>query len=256
MENNVLLILASGKSSRFGGYPKAFCRIGDEIVVQRTIDYGNRYYNKTYLAINREIYPDYNDLVEGCKILAIGTGQGDSHSFLRALRLICEECEADKVTLCWGDTFYFDDVVFKKAYETEVGSDCVGVSFSSIDLEPYAWYKTENDIIIASCFRSLDGLVESGIHDQSVFVFRTKEIISQLEKYMELLGINDEEDYINKDVSKEMRLLDSFTFFFNNGLLPMRYVLIKPGTCCSFNTQEELEKVRNLVEKQKGSANV
>lgn len=241
---HALLILASGKSSRFGGYPKAFCKIDDTYVAQRTVDLGSSYFDHTYLVINREIYPDYKDAVKGCKTLAIGTGQGDSHSFLRAARLIKEDCGADKITLCWGDTFYLDDAIFRKASETVVDKNTVGVSLSSIDPEPYAWYEPDGDIIKASHFRSKDGIVESGIHDQSVFVFSLQAICSQLESYMAVLGLNDEEDYINKEVSKEMKMLDAFTYFYENGLLPMKYSLVESGRSYSFNTQEELEMVK------------
>lgn len=243
----VFLILASGKSSRFGGYPKAFCKIDNSYVAQRTVDLGSKLFDATYLVINREIYPEYKNAIKGCKTLSIGTGQGDSHSFLRAARLIKEDCGADEIVLCWGDTFYLDDVIFKSAAETVVSEDSVGVSLSSIDPEPYAWYEPDGNKIKASHFRSKDGIVETGIHDQSVFIFNLNTICTQLESYMKALGLNDEEDYINKEVSKEMKLLDSFTYFYENRLLPMNYALVESGRSYSFNTQEELEAIRSKV---------
>lgn len=241
---HAFLILASGKSSRFGGYPKAFCKVDDTYVAQHTVDLGSQYFDETYLVLNREIYPEYKYAVTGCKTMAIGTGQGDSHSFLRAARLIKEDCGADRLTLCWGDTYYLDDVIFRQASRTLVDDSAAGVSLSSIDPEPYAWYEPDGDKIKTSHFRSEDGIVESGIHDQSVFVFNVDVICSQLESYMKVLGLKDEEDYINKEVSKEMKLLDSFTYFYENNLLPMKYSLVKSGRSYSFNTQEELEMLR------------
>lgn len=246
---HAFLILASGKSSRFGGYPKAFCKVGDTYVAQRTVDLGSPYFDKTYLVINREIFPRYENVITGCKTLAIRTGQGDSHSFLRAARLIRQDCGADRITLCWGDTFYLDDVIFQKAAETELDATAVGVSFSSIDQEPYAWYEPDGDKIKASRFRAKDGVVKTGIHDQSVFVFRLDAVCSQLESYMKALGLNDEDDYINKEISKEMKLLDSFTYFYESHLLPMKYSLVVSGQSYSFNTQEELNTVRERAEK-------
>lgn len=241
---SIFLILAAGKSSRFGGYPKAFCKVNHTYVAQRTVNLGSPYFDETYLVINREIYSEYNSAVNGCKTLSIGTGQGDSHSFLRAAKLIKQDCKADKITLCWGDTFYLDDLIFKRASETEVDVSAVGVSLSSIDPEPYAWYELDGDKIKASHFKSKDGLLEAGIHDQSVFVFNLPIICTQLEQYMAELGLKDEEDYINKEVSKEMKLLESFTYFYNNALLPMKCTLVESGKSYSFNTQEELETVR------------
>lgn len=241
---HAFLILASGKSSRFGGYPKAFCKIDNNYVAQRTVDLGSKHFDQTYLVINNEIFHEYKDAVKGCKTLAIGTGQGDAHSFLRAARLIKEDCGANMVTLCWGDTFYLDDQIFRKAAATKKITDAVGISFSSMDAEPYAWYEPDGDKIKASHFRSKDGVVDVGIHDQSVFTFDLDAICTQLEDYMEHLGLNDEEDYINKEVSKEMKLLDSFTFFYEDNFLPMKYALVESGKSYSFNTTEELEEIK------------
>ena len=66
-----LLIVASGKSSRFGGYPKAFCKIGDSTNVQNTINLTQNLYDKIYVALNHEIYDDYTDLIEGATVLRI-----------------------------------------------------------------------------------------------------------------------------------------------------------------------------------------
>jgi len=244
---NALLILASGKSSRFGGFPKAFCKIDDTYIAQRTVNLGSPYFDKTYLVINKEIFADYKDAVKGCKTLAIGTGQGDSHSFLRAARLIKDDCAADRITLCWGDTFYLDDSIFKTASQIKINKDSVGVSLSAIDAEPYAWYETDGNKIKSSHFRSKDGIVPSGIHDQSVFVFHLAKICKQLESYMNALGLNDADDYINKEISKEMKLLDAFTFFFNNNMSTMEYSIVEAGKSFSFNTQEELELIKDKV---------
>ena len=66
---HAFLILASGKSSRFGGYPKAFCKVDDTYVAQHTVDLGSKFFDNTYLVINREIYDDYKDC---CKVVKSG----------------------------------------------------------------------------------------------------------------------------------------------------------------------------------------
>ncbi len=249
INKKVLLILASGKSSRFGGFPKAFCKIDNSYVAQRTVDLGSPFFDETYLVINKEVFSEYRSAINGCRTVSIGTGQGDSHSFLRAARLIKEDCGADRVTLCWGDTVYLDNTVFKRAADVDIGEEEVGVSLASIDPKPYAWYETDGDIIKSSHFRVKEGTKETGIHDQSVFVFNLPIISSQLEQYMKKLGLKDEEDYINKDVSKEMKLLDSFTFFYESKLVPMKYTLVESGKSYSFNTEEELRMIREIISK-------
>lgn len=247
---HVFLILASGKSSRFGGYPKAFCKVNGIYVAQRTVNLASPYFDGTYLVINKDILPEYKEAVTGCKTLAIATGQGDSHSFLRAARLIRQDCAAERITLCWGDTIYLDDMIFRRAADSELDETIAGISLASIDSEPYAWYETDGDKIKASRFRAKDGVVETGIHDQSVFVFNFDFVCSQLDSYRKSLGINDEEDYVNKKVSKEMKLLDSFTYFYESHLLPMKYSLVEPGRSYSFNTQEELDAIREKIKEE------
>ena len=247
--DRVLLILAAGKSSRFGGFPKAFCRFGDEYLAQKTADMASAYFGSIYVAVNDEVYPVYKDSLKGCRVIHIPTGQGDSHSFLRALRIIVKERKCDKVTLCCGDTAYLDKAVFGSAADAAdmLSEDRVGVSLCSVDPDPYAWYETEGDTIRRSVFRSADNTVSSGMHDQSIFVFNTEKIIEQLGSYRTFLGIKDEEDYVNSSISKEMKLLHSFTFFYENGMLPMSWTEIQQGLSFSFNTMEEYEALKKII---------
>lgn len=240
----ILLILAAGKSSRFGGYPKAFCDINGGPIAQHTVNLASDYYDDCYLAINKELYHNYKDAVKGCIVLEIATGQGDAHSFLRAARKIRDYIGAGMITLCWGDTVFLGDRIFRLAAGTEISDNSVGVAFCAIDDDPYAWFETDGDKIKASHFRSDGREVNSGIHDQSVFSFNLDLVCSQLECYMKYLGIRDEEDYINHKLSNEMKLLNSFSYFYNNGLPTMKYTLVEAGNSYSFNTREELEMIR------------
>ena len=91
INNSALLIVAAGKSSRFGGYPKALCNIGDMTNVENTIALASNYFENIYLGLNVETKTDIN---VQAKILQIETGQGDSLSLLRLIRLIKQENKA------------------------------------------------------------------------------------------------------------------------------------------------------------------
>ena len=248
--DNALLILASGKSSRFGGFPKAFCTIDGEYIAQRTVDVTGTLFENVYLAVNEDIYAKYGQRITGCKTFAIHTGQGDAHSFLRAARFVKADCKAKFVTLCWGDTVYLDDTPFRKALEEapRLGAKAVGSAVCAIDREPYAWFEVERDLIVESHFRSSDGIVAKGVHDQSVFMFDLDCICEQLEAYMRFLGLDDKEDYIDARASREMKLLEAFSYFQKHQLLPMKYALIAEGRSYSFNTQEELDSITGILE--------
>ena len=245
----ILLILAAGKSSRFGGFPKAFCRFGDEYLAQKTVDLASSYYGTVYIAVNDEVYPEFRDALENCHVIHIPTGQGDSHSFLRALRIIVKETSCNKITLCWGDTAYLDKAVFRSAASAAdaLSGDVAGVSLCSEDDDPYAWYDIDGSLIRRSNFRTEGCSVGKGMHDQSIFVFDTAKIMTQLEKYMAHLGIADGENYVNSSVSKEMKLLHSFTFFYENGLYPMSWLEIPSGMSYSFNTAQEYEQLKKII---------
>lgn len=49
-----LLVVASGNSSRFGGFPKAFVKLSDEKIIERTIRLAKPYFSKIYVAVNEQ----------------------------------------------------------------------------------------------------------------------------------------------------------------------------------------------------------
>lgn len=248
MDENILLILASGKSSRFGGYPKAFCSLKTVSVVQNTINQAVGTFKKVYLALNYEVYPIYKDKVYGCTIFAIETGLGDAHSLLKALRYVIQhERRVEKIAVCWGDAVFVNSKIFTKAAECTLDKDTLGMVLCSFDKNPYAWFDIKGDFICCAHFVKDIGRIRWGIHDQSLFLFRMPLIITYLETYREYLHITDEAKWSPQE-EKEMKLLNSFTYFYEKNMLPMQYYIIEPNQVFSFNTKEELERIKKLVE--------
>ena len=249
MGKNILLILASGKSSRFGGFPKAFCRLNQNIVAQNTIKCARNMYKKIYIAVSKDIYPEYKDKVDGCNMFGIITGQGDAHSLLKALYYIasCEQ-DIDKLTVCWGDAVFTDDYIFRKTieYGNTMDDNTVGIAICAMDEHPYAWFDIVDKNICCSHFAKEDEDIFKGIHDQSVFIFKFNLIIQYLEKYKESMHITDNEKVVSGN-NKEMKLLNSFSYFYKNGMLPMQYRLVDPGKVFSFNTEKELNRIKELI---------
>ena len=75
---NVLLIVAAGKSSRFGGYPKALCELKDGTNADNTIKYARKFFDAVYMGLNVETVQKFNDLKTDATMLTINTVQGDS----------------------------------------------------------------------------------------------------------------------------------------------------------------------------------
>ena len=237
---NVLLIVAAGKSSRFGGYPKAFCMMGNRMNVENTIEKAKSVFDDIYVGLNIETVEQYKDLRLDAHILKINTGQGDSMSILKLIRLIREEDkDLDKIYVCWGDAFFVNEQPFEQ-FSCQIRNDDFYVA-CSIDEKPYAWFDVDGDgNIIASHFKKNDGEIDKGIHDQSLFVFKPLKLMEYIETYKEHLGIKNE-DY-DPEETKEVKLLDLFTYLYGIGL-PVKTILIDKNKVLSFNTREELDRI-------------
>ena len=237
---NVLLIVAAGKSSRFGGYPKALCMLKDTMNVDNTVKYARRFFDEVYLGLNVETVKKFSDLKTDARILSIETGQGDSLSLLKMIRLIREEDkELQKIYVCWGDAFFVDEKPFTQFAEKI--EDKQFYVACSIDEKPYAWFDVdEDDNVVRSHFKKIDGEIEKGIHDQSLFCFDIDAYIRYINEYKDSIGLLSE-DY-DENETKEAKLLDLFIYLYEHGN-PVKSVLIDKNRVLSFNTREELDKI-------------
>ena len=243
MDRNVLLIVAAGKSSRFGGFPKAFCKIGDITNAENTIKQASKLYEKVYIGVNQNTYARVCGNINNCEMFKITTGQGDAHSILKCLTYIRnKEPDLKKITVCWGDAVFIDGKPFEQLLEGATATK-VAVACATDDT-PYAWFETDDNCgIIKSHFALREGRVERGVHDQSLFLFDFEFAIQYLNEYRKLLGIPSENDERNAD-QNEMKLLYSFEFLYQSDYEPAKCVEITGGKVFSFNTADELEMIK------------
>ena len=245
----ILLIVASGKSSRFGGFPKAFCRIGNTCHVANTIQHALKVYDKVYLAVNNETYDSYKDLIPDCTMIHINTGQGDAHSLLKCLKIIKElEKELKEISVCWGDAVFVDEKPFSQLLEQRRRADSPVVIACAMDQKPYAWFEVSDDMCVKKAhFAREEGMVESGIHDQSLFLFDMEFAVTYLSEYQKELGIPDENHTVY-DEKRVMKLLYSFEYLYSESRFPgAKIAFIESGKVFSFNTQEELSEIKNIL---------
>lgn len=237
---DALLIVAAGKSSRFGGYPKALCMLKDGMNVENTIRFAKKAFSSVYLGLNTETAEKYRDLKLDAKVLSITTGQGDALSLLKMVRLVLEDDqEIGRLYVCWGDAFFVDELPFLQ-FKNQLGEDDCHVA-CSIDEKPYAWFDTDDDgYIISSHFKKNDGEIPEGIHDQSLFAFKPLKLMKYIEAYKDYAGVKNE-DY-DPEETKEVKLLDLFTYLYGIGL-PVKTILIDKNKVLSFNTREELDRI-------------
>lgn len=241
---NILLIVASGKSSRFGGFPKAFCQLGEITNVENTIRKSKTIIDKVYVGVNKTIYSEFADKVDNCEMFSIKTGQGDAHSLLKCLKHVREnERNVRKIMVCWGDAVFTNSKPFEELVsrtKSDVNVAC------SMDVNPYAWFDVdESSNILKAHFAKEEGCIEEGMHDQSLFLFDLNYAIEYLDQYREYLGIPEDNDEEKSDIN-EMKLLFSFEYLIKNGK-SAKCVEISPNQVLSFNTQEELESIRKSM---------
>lgn len=241
---NILLVVASGKSSRFGGFPKAFCQIGKMSNVENTIKKSENVVDKVYVGVNRETHARFYEKINGCEMFSITTGQGDAHSLLKCIKYIKErEGKVDNLLVCWGDAVFRSSLPFEEI----ICKDDDVVVACAVDKKPYAWFDVDsNNCILKAHFAKDEGTVEEGLHDQSLFKFDMGFALEYLDEYRKELGILENNDENLSDVN-EMKLLYSFEFLMKKNHL-VKCVEITKDQVLSFNTREELNTVISILE--------
>ncbi len=250
MAENVLLIVAAGKASRFGGFPKAFCEIGAGTNADNTIKQAAPFFEKVYIGVNSETYDLFHDKISGCEMFHIVSGQGDAHSLLKCLDYVrSEEPQLKKIYVCWGDAVFVDGQPFEELISENESEDHKLAVACALDERPYAWFDvSEDQKILKSHFASEEGgPVEEGMHDQSLFSFDIDFAVNYLNEFRESLNIPYENDEAASD-QNEMKLLYSFDFLSERGPELAACIQISPNKVLSFNTREELESVRSVID--------
>ena len=254
----VLIFVASGYSTRMGGFPKALAKVGEKCVIVNAIELAAPYYDNIFVIANPTTFPAFQTELEHhtlkVSVRKIVTGKGDAESVLKSLELIESEIGMGyDATLCWGDAFFASEIPFQtmQNHETpikEISSILVGCS---VDRDPYAYFDvfTEDGNlnkmkISRSYFKKIAGSVPEGIHDQCIFRCYSSTFLECLSLYRAELGY-DGENYLKSSIN-EMGLLNSFSFFASinkNAVIQM----MPSHNVFSFNTLEELEEINQRV---------
>lgn len=255
----ILIFVASGFSTRMGGFPKALAQVDGTRVILNAINNAERYYDDIYIICNPMTKPNFEKVINEdgnrAKVREILTGKGDAESVWKSLVLVQNEIgEVFDATFCWGDAFFATDKAFSSIISFELEGIKSIVVGCSDDKDPYAYfdvYTRNGDLnklfIKKSYFKKKNGSVKRGIHDQCIFRCISSVFIGCLNRYRNELGF-DGENYLLSPTN-EMGLLNSFTFLdiINR---PASICIIPSGNVFSFNTQEELESINKMLKKE------
>lgn len=253
----VLIFVASGFSTRMGGFPKGLSLVNGKPVIVNAIDFARDYYDEVYIVCNYKTEPHFQKVlaefeVKDVNLRPIVTGKGDAESVLKSIMIVKDELKQNfDCTFCWGDAFFVSALPFSSmisAKMDDVASILVGCS---VDMNPYAYfdvYTEGGDFSTAkikkSYFKKKDGEVPVGIHDQCIFRCNADSVLEALGLYRTELGY-DGSDYL-KSPTNEMGLLHSFTYFDTIGK-SAQIALIPENQVFSFNTMEELNAIAVAV---------
>ena len=255
----ILIFVASGFSTRMGGYPKALAKIGQSRVILNAINNAEKYYDDIFIICNSMTKSQFEGVISEdgnrAKVRDIVTGKGDAESVWKSLILVQKEIgEVCDATFCWGDAFFATDQAFSaiSAYDIEsVKSLVVGCSD---DIDPYAYFDvyTKNGslnqlYVKRSYFKNRDGSVDRGVHDQCIFRCISAVFIGCLNRYRQELGFDGENYLLSK--TNEMGLLNSFSYLYTIDK-PVSVCMIPSGNVFSFNTVEELDLINRSINQQ------
>lgn len=254
----ILVFVASGLSTRMGGFPKALAQVGNTRVILNAINCAEQYYDDIFIITNGKVKPSFDEVISNdgnrAKVREIITGKGDAESVWKSLILVQKEIgEPFDATFCWGDAFFktnkaFESIMSDDINIGEIKSLIVGCSY---DNDPYAYFDIftirgdyEQLFIKKSYFKKYDGGVKIGVHDQCIFRCVSSVFIGCLNRYKEENGYDGENYLLSK--TNEIGLLKSFDFLEKIGR-PAKVVIIPGKNVFSFNTLEELDVINKMI---------
>lgn len=262
--NNKLYIIAAGLASRMGGYPKHLCIIDDKDTtnIENTLSLASMHYDEIVVVLNKMLASEYavKTIViaekYNAKVKFIESGKGDGHAVYEAIK---DEKDYKEVTCIWGDTYFSDNHIF----QLTIHSDLLTVVCSK-EISPYCYINVYDDFLFSDyliysyktissmCFKSDYPIKddEKYLHDQSTFVVNVDKFKKYFSQYIDYC------DYMTKTFIKTNDIEYSIIKFVNwvvqivkEDFLIKAFVIsertVKPYTI-SFNTKEELQKVRNF----------
>lgn len=243
---DILVIFAAGKSTRFGGYPKAFCSIGKKTNIENTIDKAKAFFDDIYVVINVETEESGIASRLDAKIISIVTGQGDADSIRKALNKIKTiRQDAERIFACWGDAVFLSNKPFAEMKNNALkwNTNSPVLVGCSADRKPYAWFDVDNTVIVHSHFRKQEEMPsEEGIHDQSIFVIKIDSTLEYLSEYRKSLGLDVYDEGTYEKSRGEMGFLNFFSWLYiNKSSCAANWCYITCNQVKSFNTAEELQ---------------
>jgi NDP-sugar pyrophosphorylase family protein len=187
-----LVIIAAGNGTRMGdvSIPKILYPILGDCNLDRTYRYlklGEKpVINKLYVAIKEEDELQFQNHIkekgfsDDVVLLPIKSGLGDGHAVLESLKLIYKDevLYTDDLVIMWGDCVLTSADIISEVLDKPSSFPLI---FPVIkEVEPYVWFKKEDDKVVSANFSKRGEIIEEGFHDQSIFRINSYCILTKL----------------------------------------------------------------------------
>ena len=268
MNDKTLFVVAAGLSTRFSGRPKHLVQINDTSVVENTLIMAKRHYRNIWVVLNERadihIIDATKSIVEalGARVVLIPSGKGDADAVYQAL--LATKCSEKHVSVCWGDSWFTDEAIFKTAarrLDESKDTKYVFDAMCAFEEDPYGWFDVDLYGNIARCtfmsdLESFKFSRQLRYHDQCFFNIDTEEFTSLYDVYLPEIEQHANEasrrlssSMFKFSVKYEVSWYKMINWALELPLLPhpiphsIVTVLEKP-MAKSFNTEEDLEELK------------
>jgi molybdopterin-guanine dinucleotide biosynthesis protein A len=256
MRNTDLYVIAAGNGSRINSdVPKALIAIGGEPCLTNTLRLIGGHFRTIFVVTNalmrdnwdpyfRQLSSSCPGLVGRVVNLPITSGMGDGHATLVALRAASEirrSLVSQEVVVIWGDAYFINDRLIGELLAMEFRGS--GLVPAIREYNPYVALLVDSGMrCVAADFSKYGETHASGLHDQSVFRFNRTRLLRSLQVLHECSWKNGRYN----TASGELSLLFTFHQLYNSSDPVLVYET--PNSTLTFNTQEEVLKIRRCVQ--------
>ena len=244
-----LYIIAAGLGSRMGNIsvPKALMPLHNgKTNILNSVEKALPHFEKIFIIGNVNAKKPWLDFFETLPtewkekvdIYLIESGLGDGHAVLNGLERVEEvhEDPSDEIVILWGDAYIAEDEIFSEILRYDLNSS--GCAPVVLEKNPYVTFLVDQNLHVTSADFSKRGEQHAtGFHDQSIFKFNKKLLMTFLRKLHNAYWKNGR--YVTD--TGEMTFLYVMHFLYNEGYGISAYPTEYPVQ--GYNTQDEYKEI-------------
>lgn len=230
------LIIAAGKGSRFGDFPKVLVPFKDLTLLDYNIIKLKYYVDIIYVVCHsshKEAFDSIIDCYEDVILIILDNQDGDGDAVLQALGIIKP---ISKILLVWGDCIC-NDKILRQLIDNSKADLNIAVQFEE---KPYVRINVSEDNNIEDVeFSKYKKIKGSGFHDLSAFLFEKNTIFLILYRMYEKYFVDNEYKTNNKELNF-LNILNETEYKYTRQIVEIQSEKLIQN---AFNTKKELNNI-------------